>query len=61
MSAFGWHPKDAVVEAIEALAQAEHERGRPAQEILESLLEATAFGVKYSMSEYIPELPKDSQ
>lgn len=54
MTCFGWVPKDDVVRAIEVLAKEEHMRGRTAQEILESLLDATGFGIKYAMSEHMP-------
>ena len=45
MSAFGYTPKDDVVEAIETLAKAEHDRGKTPREIVESVLEASMCGL----------------
>lgn len=45
MSAFGFHPKDEVVSAIEELAKEERLRGKTTRQIVESIMEATAYGI----------------
>lgn len=53
MSAFGDYNKDEVVRAIEYLAQAERERGRSAEDILEVLMEVSSYGIRRGMSELL--------
>jgi len=45
MSAFGFDPKDAVVEAILDLAREEKLRGKSLREAVESIMEATTYGI----------------
>jgi undecaprenyl pyrophosphate synthase len=51
MSAFGYTPKDDVVEAIETLAKAEHDRGKTPREIVESVLEASMCGLDRALAD----------
>lgn len=45
MSAFGYYPKDAVVSAIEELAEEERKRGKNPRQIVESIMEAATYGI----------------
>ncbi|MBL0320644.1 MAG: hypothetical protein IPP74_15320 [Alphaproteobacteria bacterium] len=49
MSAFGWIPKDEVVEAIERLAEEEALLGRSPREIVESIMDATTCGINQAL------------
>lgn len=49
MSAFGWTPKDEVVDAIERLAEEETMLGRSPREIVESIMEATMCGINQAL------------
>lgn len=51
MSAFGFWEKDNVVDAIETLAKFERERGKTPRQIVESILEATTYGLNSSLYE----------
>lgn len=51
MSAYGDYAKDEVVRAIEEMAHTERERGRSAEDILEVLMEVTAYGIRRGMSD----------
>lgn len=48
MSAFGFSPKDEVVDAIKLLAEEEFKRGKTPKEIIESIMDATMCGIRYS-------------
>ena len=45
MGAFGFTPKDDVVDAIETLAKEEALRGKTPREIVESIMEAATYGI----------------
>lgn len=49
MSAFGWIPKDEVVEAIEKLAEEEALLGRSPREIVESIMDAATCGINQAL------------
>lgn len=51
MSAFGYYEKDEVVEAIGMLAKQERERGKTPREIVESIMEATTYGINTALYE----------
>jgi len=51
MSAFGFYEKDEVVEAISMLAKQERERGKSPREIVESIMEATTYGINIALYE----------
>jgi hypothetical protein len=51
MSAFGYIPKDDVVDAIKELASAENERGANPREVVESIMEAVAYGINSALYE----------
>lgn len=51
MSAFGFLEKDNVVDAIEVLAKFERERGKTPRQIVESILEATTYGLNSALYE----------
>ena len=51
MSAFGFTPKDDVVDAIETLAKEEFARGKTPREIVESIMDAVTCGLDRSLAE----------
>jgi hypothetical protein len=51
MSAFQYIPKDNVVDAIKELASAESERGASPREVVESIMEAVAYGIDSALCE----------
>jgi hypothetical protein len=51
MSAFGYIPKDDLIDAIKHLASAESERGANPREIVESIMEAVTYGIDSALCE----------
>lgn len=45
MSAFGYIPKDDLIDAIKHLASAESKRGASPRKVVESIMEAVAYGI----------------
>lgn len=51
MSAFGYIPKDDLVDAIKELASAENQLGANPREIVESIMEAVSYGINSALYE----------
>lgn len=51
MSAFGFWEKDNLVDAIEVLAKFERERGKTPRQIVESIMEASTYGINSALYE----------